>query len=213
MPISRKTTLLVLPLLAAVLLSAALSAKAVKTTQPQAGDKHESTLKWTPVRTNVSSEKSRLLLELPDLGPGADWIVGVQPAAAGEGETMAAGLVSWEDSSRDPAFAGEPMNVKLISRVTDYPADRIEVVPGRVSLASRGRSDAGSDSLMVYLKVAAGTRVIVRGGGREFVKGPADEGLIVHSGAAERAPVKGVHSLVGRLLRSRMLGGSPGRGK
>jgi hypothetical protein len=67
---------------------------------------------------------------------------------------------------------------------------------------------------MVYLKVAPGTRVVVKGGGREFVREAADEGLIVHNGAADRRPVKGIHSLVGRLLRSKVLGtGNPGRGR
>jgi hypothetical protein len=208
---SRKKILLVSLLAAALSLSVALSAKAVRNYEPQAGE-NKTTFKWTPVRTEVSSEKSHLLLDLPDLAPDADWIVGVQPVENGEKESISVGLVSWEDSSRNPALAGKPFNFKVISQVTDYPADKIQVSGGRVSLTGLDHFNADSGSLMVYLKVSPGTKVVVRRGGREFVKDSADEGLIVHNGTPNRVPVKGIHSLVGRLVRSKVAP-SAGRGR
>ena len=204
MKCSRKTIFLVSSLLAAVALSVALSARAVRTHEPQAGG-NQITVKWTPVQTEISPAKSLLFLELPDLAPDADWIVGIQPVEGGEKETISVGLVSWEDASRNPALSGKPVNFKVIPQVTDYPPDQIQVSPGRVSLPNLSHFNADSGSLMVYLRVSPGTKVVVRRGGKEFVKDSTDDGFIVHNGAPERKPIKGIHSLVGRLIRSKVL--------
>ncbi len=210
MRVSRKVMLIASPFLLAAALSPLLSAGANNPQQPQTTEPRRSEHNWKPEKVKVSPDNSRLDLELPDLAADADWIVGVQPPEGEDKETISVGLVSWEDSDKNPAAAGVPIKLKLISKVTDYPTHQINSSRGRVSLPNLSGLDRNSGSLIVLLRVSPGTQVRVRRGGKEF--GPAGDGFIVHNGVVEQTPPKGLHSLVGRLMRSGVLAGGARRG-
>lgn len=112
-------------------------------------------VKWKPNKLEVSSENSRLDLELPDLAPDADWVVGVQEIEGNERETASIGLVSWEDSSKNPALAGKPFKTKIPSQITDYPLNMIQIRRGKITLPGLARLDKDSNSLIVHLNFSA----------------------------------------------------------
>jgi hypothetical protein len=209
MKVSRKVALVVSPLVLAAALVPVLSAGANKSQQPQEAGTRRSGHNWRPGKVRVSPDNSRLDLELPDLAADADWIVGVQPTDGEDKETVSVGLVSWEGSDENPATADAPVKLKLVSKVTDYPTHQINSSRGRVSLPNLNGLDRNSGSLIVFLRVSPGTQVRVRRGGKEF--GATGDGFIVHNGVVEQTPPKGLHSLVGRLVRSEVLSTSGAR--
>lgn len=188
------------------LLIATLSARAVKPYKPQTQDAANSNLHWSPAKSEISSTNSRLDLELPNLASKSDWIVGVQPTQGDEKETISVGLVSWEDANQNPALAGKPVNFKLISSITDLPSSQIQTTDGKVIIPGLDNYTESSGSLLIILKVKPGTKVHIRHGGNVFVGDSPDTSFIVHNGVRSSKPMKGTHSLVGNLIRSKMLG-------
>lgn len=163
------------------------------------------TSRSNPTETQIFSVDSRLDLELPDLAPDADWIVGVQTTKGNEKETVTANLVSWGDSHKYPAFAGKPLKTKLVSELTDYPAEMIRKSRGIVKLPGLAHFDVNSGSLIVHLKVSPETQVHVWRGGKEFISPSPNSTFVLHNGVLTQRPIKGIHSLLGRLIRSKML--------
>lgn len=192
-----------LSLLGALLLTLG-GANTAKVPTAHGQEKLKSDVHWKPAKVEVSSEGSRLDLEIPDLAPDADWIVGVQTVEANEKQTISVGLLSWEDSDQNSVFAGKPIKLKLPSKITDYPNDQIKTRRGKVRIPRLTSFDNNSGSLIVYLRVLPGTDVRIWRSGKEFSAPSSNTNFAVHNGVLAPGP-KGPHSLVGRLIRSKLL--------
>jgi hypothetical protein len=164
-----------------------------------------------PRQLQVFSAGSRLDLELPDLAPDADWVVGVQNTKENERETVSASLVFWEDSDNFPALAGKGIKTKLVSGFTNYPTKKIRATGGTVKLRGLADFDVNSFSLMVHLKVSPETQVHIRSGDREFTSRFPRSSFVVHNGVVIDRQVKGIQSLVGRLLSTKIAASQGGR--
>jgi len=162
------------------------------------------TLRWAPHPAPINSKDSRFKLQLTDLAASGDWIVGVQPTEGNEPETISVGLVSWGTPSPNETMAKKAISAAVISQIEDLPLDGIQSRPGLVTLNGLGQLSR-SQSVVVQLKVAPGTKVRILNHDREFANDAEPEGLIIHNGTITSGPPKGIKSLLAHLTRSKML--------
>lgn len=171
-----------------------------KTNQPQDGF----AVRWSPHLFQVASKNSKLSLHLDDLAPEGNWIVGIEPIEPNAPECIAVGVVTWGSSAPNQTLAAKHFSLSLISDIHDLSPDQIDSKPGKVSISRlNGASPFGS--VIVQLKVARGTKVHVIHGGKEFADDSQQNGLVIHNGLIKPGGSKSLRSLVGHLMRSKMV--------
>jgi hypothetical protein len=163
------------------------------------------TVRWEQEKISIASHDSRFALELPDIAPDDDWIVGVQSVADSAQESISVGQVLWRSlSEKEVGASGKIVpNIKVISEITTPATQSTTLSPGRVRLSGLA---AAKGSLIIHLKVVSGTKVHIYRGGKEFVSPSAETSFMVYKGEVVAKQVKGGHSIIGYLMRSQLLG-------
>jgi TonB-like protein len=127
---------------------------------------------------------------LADLSPSTEYVVGVKVGDDAAGSALVVGEVTF-DQPKSTA-------VRIVSKMVDWPRERIKVAPGIVELSSLSQARG---SLVIYLTVAPGTDVQVDTADKTLARVSPENGLLVHNGIYVAQEVKGLHTLMSRLIR------------
>lgn len=141
--------------------------------QSQTKDDNKNQREWSHIKREIHSKDSKLALNLPDNLIANDWVVGVIPTKENEPETIVAGVVSWKQGEKGPAFFDGTENLQQES---------FSILDGQVDLSKSTEFSSlnNGKSLVVLLRLKSGTEInIIQKGDELATKKLAEKGEII----------------------------------